>query len=59
MEMPTNFFFTSWQTKGERKNFIHSLHSEERIAVTQPDKQRAILNHFNNHLGSYVPENVS
>jgi hypothetical protein len=42
-----------------KKNFIHSLHSEEGIAVTQPDKHRVILNHFNNHLGSYAPRNCT
>jgi hypothetical protein len=42
-----------------RKKHIHSLQTDEGLAVTQADKQRAVLDHFNKQLGSYVPRSCT
>jgi hypothetical protein len=39
----------------EKRNHIHSIETEEGIALTQAAKQKAILHHFDKHLGTYIP----
>jgi hypothetical protein len=39
----------------EKKNFIHTLQSDNGLAVTQQAKHEVIFNHFIQHIGTYVP----
>jgi hypothetical protein len=43
----------------KRKNFIHSIQSENGLAVSQAEKQQAVYNHFLNNIGTYVPRQWS
>jgi hypothetical protein len=43
----------------KRKNFIHSIQSENGLAVSQAEKQQAVYNHFLNHTWTYVPRQWS
>jgi hypothetical protein len=53
-------FFHLVANSRKRKNFIHSLQSEEAGTVTsQEDKQKVILDHFSSHIGTYIPRNCS
>jgi hypothetical protein len=42
-------------TTRKKKNFIHSLQTENGIATSQVDKHKAVYDHFLQHLGSYAP----
>jgi hypothetical protein len=38
-----------------RKNYIHCLHTDEGVAVTHDDKEKAVADYFSNHLSSMPP----
>jgi hypothetical protein len=40
----------------KKKNFIHSLQTNDGEVVTHEDKHKVILDHFEHHIGSYVPK---
>jgi hypothetical protein len=42
-----------------RKNFIHPIHSEGELVVTQAAKQEAIFQHFLKHTGTHYPRHAS
>lgn len=43
----------------KKKNRIHSLQSDQGLAFFEENKQRVILKHFKDFLGSYVPRSCT
>jgi hypothetical protein len=43
----------------KKKNFIQSLETDNGPAISQQYKHDVIFNHFNNHMGTYVPRNLA
>jgi hypothetical protein len=54
----TKFFHIMANNK-RRKNFIHSLQTENGLVTTQQAKHEAIYSHFLNHIGTSVPRSCS
>jgi hypothetical protein len=54
----TKFFHITVNAR-RKKNFIHSLHTEEGIVVSQADKHKIIFDHFSQHIGSYAPRSCA
>jgi hypothetical protein len=59
MEMLTQIFFISWPTLERRKKIIHTLQTENGVAVSQREKQDVIFDHFSHHIGTYVPRSCT
>jgi hypothetical protein len=39
----------------KKKNYIHTLQTNDGLAASQSQKHAAIFNHFNLHTGTYIP----
>lgn len=48
-------FFHIRASAHRRKNYIHCLHTDDRIAVAHKEKEKVIADYFKNHIGSVVP----
>jgi hypothetical protein len=54
----TKFFHIRANTR-MRKNYIHSLHTDGRVATTHNDKEKIIADYFSGHLGSHEPRSTT
>jgi hypothetical protein len=45
----------TWLRKGGEQNYIHSLQTENSVALRQRDKQDIVYNHYLEHIGSHIP----
>ena len=54
----TKFFHIRASTR-MRKNYIHSPHTDGRVATTHNDKEKIIANYFSRHLGSHEPRSTT
>jgi hypothetical protein len=52
-------FFHIMANIRRKKNYIHTLHSSEGLAVFQAQKHDAIFNHFKLHIRTYLPRAYS
>jgi hypothetical protein len=52
-------FFHLMASSRKKKNFIHSLQTDNRVVTSQQAKQEVIFRHFQLHSGTYMPRSCS